>query len=207
MEVTRISKSTPVYLCDPGKARTCDRHNCWAHIDPNRRGTCRYTTDPSQAVCNESGPVRTIAGELQEGDRIQYDPLALVDETKLSELDRVGLAYCRLNCWQWDTMFGPEPPGFYYLPNHQGPGMTKFDLITPIMRELRTHYPESLFSRSWWVFFMGKTEEEWINWYTKAALSQRMDQSNDRDDCRHEERNARPGNSIFRRFLALLKSG
>lgn len=202
-----IPKTIPVYICDPKKNRSCDRSHCWAHRDVTKRGSCRYTTNPIFAIHNDFGPVRVIPGEIQEGDRIHHDPLALVDETTLTENERIGLAYCRLNCWQWDPIFGPKPPGFDYLPNHQGPGMTKHDYIAPIMLELHIHYPDSLFSRSWWIFQMGRTEEEWMDWYIEKGLEQRMNQRNDRDDRRDEERNASPGNSIFRRFLALLKSG
>lgn len=203
----RISRSTPVYLCDPAKNRTCDKHSCWAHRDLCRRGTCRYTTNPKHAAQNEFGPVRAGVGELQNGDRMKHDPLALIDESTLSGANRVGLAYCRLNCWQWDPMFGPDPVGFAYLPNFQGPGKTKHDYIAPIIRELKTHYPESLFSRCWWVYYMGKTEQEWLDWYTSKQLGHRVNQSDDRDDGGDQKGDYAPNYSILRRLLAFFKPG
>ena len=33
-------------------------------------------------------------------------------EKKLNYVDRLGLAYCRLNSWEWDDAVGPKPEGF-----------------------------------------------------------------------------------------------
>lgn len=30
--------------------------------------------------------------------------LETIDESKLSPVERLGLAYCRLNCWIWDEL-------------------------------------------------------------------------------------------------------
>ena len=53
----------------------------------------------------------------------------------LNKIDRLGLAYCRLNCWEWDNIIGPKPEGFDNA------------------------------SRCWWKFILGKTEDEWFRWF------------------------------------------
>ena len=35
-----------------------------------------------------------------------------VNESKLNPEDRLGLAYCRMNCWEWDDYMGNKPEGF-----------------------------------------------------------------------------------------------
>ena len=41
-----------------------------------------------------------------------------VDENVLDRVDRLGLAYCRLNDWKWDEFIGPKPDGFDKLPDY-----------------------------------------------------------------------------------------
>lgn len=200
-----IRSNLTVYLCDPRKADGCSRRNCWAHKIPGQRGTCRYTTNPKHAVINDVGqPVRALPGELKLGDRIKHDPLALVDESKLSKEDRLGLAYCRLNFFQWDELFGPKPDGFEDLPNYNGPGKTKHDYIAPIMRSIDLNYSDMLMSRAWWLFGLGRTEEEWRLWYFYERLK-RTDQSDQRDDRWNHKCDNGPSLSKLRRFLSFFK--
>ena len=39
-----------------------------------------------------------------------------INETELSSVDRLGLAYCRLNRYEWDNILGEKPANFDDLP-------------------------------------------------------------------------------------------
>lgn len=40
-----------------------------------------------------------------------------VVEEDLTHEERLALAWCRLNRWEWDEYIGPKPDGFDDLPN------------------------------------------------------------------------------------------
>lgn len=127
-----------------------------------------------------------IQGEC--GD-VFYDPLDDVDESTLSKVDRLGLAYCRFNRWGWDEIAGPKPEGFDGLPDHDrysaerishpfimfilskllpakyAKRPTKHDFISPIMRGIESEIGEANTSRCWWIYVMKRTEEDWRSWY------------------------------------------
>ena len=105
-----------------------------------------------------------------------------IDESKLGRTDRLCLAYWRLNRYEWDDIVGPKPEGFDVLPDwlpdkaqqkrkklrRRGcslPPMSKSDHVGPPMRTIRSIVGEANLSRCLWVYFRGKTEEEWLQWY------------------------------------------
>lgn len=66
-------------------------------------------------------------------------------DNKLSFQDRMGLAYHRLNNWEWDDIFGEKPEGFDDMPNFAKPRLfgkrkpCKYDYIsaaTAVIREV-----------------------------------------------------------------------
>lgn len=123
--------------------------------------------------------------------------------------DRLGLAYCRLNSWKWDELFGPKPDEFEDLPDYNRPGeakKTKEDYIAPIMRSIEQNCPDMLLSRCWWIFELGKTEEEWFAWYFGKRL-ERTDQSNQRNDRWNRKSEKSPSISKLRRLLSFFKPG
>lgn len=94
------------------------------------------------------------------------------DENGLSMIDRLGLAYCRLNCSEWDDILGPKPEGFDDLPSRspkQGIGrkhqLCKEDFLGAALRGISSIIGEANCSRCWWKFKLGKSEEEWFRWY------------------------------------------
>lgn len=110
-----------------------------------------------------------------------------IDETKLNETDRLGLACCRLNCWQWDEIVGPKPDDFDELPNYLplrykvkrflhrvSKGKlyrTKHDYLMPVLDRLESEIGRDNASRCHWLFVLGKTDEEWRKWYyTEGGL-------------------------------------
>lgn len=96
-----------------------------------------------------------------------------MDETKLSKIDRLGLAYCRLNAGEWDEILGPKPNGFDDLPKYpedpkwlwQKGKLSQADFTWPAMNAIESIIGDANTSRCWWLFQLGKTEEEWFRWY------------------------------------------
>lgn len=95
------------------------------------------------------------------------------DENKLSHTDRLGLAYCRLNGWEWDSIVGEKPEGFDSMPNYDHRKFrrfrkkikTKYEYLTPVMKQIERIIGEPNTSRCWWIFVLGRTEQEWFDWY------------------------------------------
>jgi hypothetical protein len=89
-------------------------------------------------------------------------------------LDRLGLAWCRLNRFEWDDLIGPKPDGFDALPNNPPKRWIPFlkrkpsktDYIAPALDAIESIIGEANTSRYWWTLHMHRTEEEWFRWYT-----------------------------------------
>ena len=95
-----------------------------------------------------------------------------VDESSLNEIDRLGLAYCRLNRCEWDDIL-TKPDGFDEMPEYPAPlwkfwkrnQKSKHDVRIQKMLNIESIIGEANTSRCWWIFALGKTEDEWRNWY------------------------------------------
>lgn len=106
-----------------------------------------------------------------------------VDESKLNAIDRLGLAYCRLGGWQWDDLLGPKPLGFDSLPNYdrrkfrslRKPVPTRYDFIRPKILAIEEIIGRANTSRCWWIFKLGRTEDEWRVWYLSGE-HERLDE-------------------------------
>lgn len=96
-----------------------------------------------------------------------------VEESVLNETDRLGLAWCRLNSYQWDDILGPKPAGFDKMPEYPAPWwkfwkrnqLTKHDFTWTRMQKIERMIGEANISRCWWMFGLGETEESWRDWY------------------------------------------
>lgn len=96
-----------------------------------------------------------------------------IDEAALSRTDRLGLAYCRLNGYQWDDLIGPKPEGFDELPEELAlpqrltskGARCKSDFVRPAILGIESIIGEAATSRCWWKFRLGRSEEEWFAWY------------------------------------------
>lgn len=109
----------------------------------------------------------------------------IVDEATLNRTDRLGLAYCRLNLYEWDNILGPKPSGFDDLPDYLPTRrrrklrrvcsgaypMSKEDYVKPAMTAIRSIIGDANCSRCFWIFRLGKTEEEWLHWYLTKRFS------------------------------------
>lgn len=95
----------------------------------------------------------------------------------LNKIDRLGLAYCRLNCWEWDNIIGPKPEGFDNLPDFDPKKgrlfhktqKSKEDYIGPAMKAIESIIGAANVSRCWWKFVLGKTEDEWFRWFVSLG--------------------------------------
>lgn len=94
--------------------------------------------------------------------------LETIDESKLSPVERLGLAYCRLNCWIWDELAGDKPDGFEQMTNEE-----KHVYIHPKLNRIEQILGSPYTSRCWWVYELGKTEEEWLEWRKSQIVYER----------------------------------
>lgn len=102
----------------------------------------------------------------------------MIDESTLSQTDRLGLAWCRLNKWEWDEILGPKPKDFDHLPKtlpngifvHRSQLKSKIDYTRPAKKAIESVIGEANASRCWHVYELGRTEEEWLRWYLVHEL-------------------------------------
>ena len=100
------------------------------------------------------------------------------DENTLSELDRLGLTYCRLNRLEWDSILGEKPTGFETMPDFPDVGfklikrnyLTKHDFTYPAMLAILSIIGEANASRYWWKFELRRDEKEWFKWYCNEKM-------------------------------------
>lgn len=102
-----------------------------------------------------------------EWDKATQDKFAKWEQTNLTEEERLGLAYCRFNCWQWDDIFCPCPEGFYDLPRFSnGAGvLTREKYIRRPKKQIEEYLGKTKTSMYWWKFELGRSESEWREWY------------------------------------------
>lgn len=100
-----------------------------------------------------------------------------VDVSTLNNVDRLGVAACRLNRWEWDDILGPKPEGFDSLPNFiqkrhfwERKKPSKQDFVTPAYNAIKSIIGEANISRCWWKYFLGRSDEEWFNWYISEYI-------------------------------------
>ena len=85
--------------------------------------------------------------------------------TRFTE-QRLGLAWVRGNKWIWDEeVFGPKPDIYEDLPMFSSGGESKYDYIHPKMEEVSKEISRMITSKYWWLYELGRTEEEWKEWY------------------------------------------
>lgn len=123
-----------------------------------------------------------------------YNPLYDVDESSLSKIDRLGLAWCRLGEWKWDEFIGPKPKGFDDFPRFDAYGLkrikhpiimcvlskifpkkyakktTKEDFIRPAIKKIEAEIGEDNALRCHWVYGMKRTEDEWREWWESEHI-------------------------------------
>ena len=78
-----------------------------------------------------------------------------IDENALSFTDRLGLAWCRLNCGEWDDFLGGKPPQC---------------INRKVMLAIEDIIGTANVSRCWFLFALGKPEKDWLRWYTVSRF-------------------------------------
>lgn len=94
------------------------------------------------------------------------------NELELDRVERLALAYIRLDNYEWDAIVGPKPPGFDRLPTSTKKypliirrKLCKADYVRPAMIAIESIIGKANISRVWWKYGLGRTEEEWFRWY------------------------------------------
>jgi len=92
--------------------------------------------------------------------------MAVIDFSKYT-IDRIGEAYVRMNCWEWDDICGPKPDGYDELTGNEKYKLPAFsDAFDQIKRHL-SHEQRSMY---WWTIALGRTQEAWREWYDETYL-------------------------------------
>lgn len=86
-----------------------------------------------------------------------------IDETTLNFEQRLGLAYCRLNSWQWDDIVGPKPNDFDNIEDSK----VKSDYLNEAIQHIERIIGKNNCSKYWWLFVLNRSEDEWAEWYYK----------------------------------------
>lgn len=117
-------------------------------------------------------------------ERGEEYPVIRLDEKNLSMVDRLGLAYCRLNSFEWDPILGPKPEGFDNMPKYpqkkrsflmrtkNGP-KSKLEMVNPAKQAIEAIIGEANISRCLWKFDLCRTEEDWLRWYITKGHAKR----------------------------------
>lgn len=85
-----------------------------------------------------------------------------IDESELSPVERLGLAWCRLNGFEWDELVGPKPEGFDELPDIPKAIPSKYCFVRRHMESIEQTLGHEYLNLCWWRFELGKSEEEWL---------------------------------------------
>lgn len=101
----------------------------------------------------------------REWDEFQIAEYAAYEKPDMSETDRLGLAYCRLNSWLWDDIVGECPKDFYSLPRYASCEKSRRVYIEQPFKELREKLGAENCSKYWWIYKLGEPEDAWREWY------------------------------------------
>lgn len=107
-----------------------------------------------------------------EWDGLRKAKFLAYEKPEMSYTDRLGLAFCRFNNWLWDDIVGECPKVFYNLPHCSENGRSRDEYIKIPLSEITAKLGEENCSKYWWLYSMGKTENEWREWYFGERLKE-----------------------------------
>ena len=113
-----------------------------------------------------------------------FDWIKEVDESSLTETERLGLAACRLNCYQWDDYIGEKPEAFDEMTIKE-----KYRVIIPEVELIKGKIGEAWCSWCWWRFGMGETYDAWKRWWVSnkvEVLENHEGEREKREDSGHD---------------------
>lgn len=96
------------------------------------------------------------------------------DENVTNENDRLGLAFCRLNSWEWDEYIGEKPDGFDNLPIYDERQVSKYDYVNGPIDAIISIIGDANASWYLWKYEFGKTRSEWLKWYLHHETEQKL---------------------------------
>lgn len=90
------------------------------------------------------------------------DKLTIADLGKYP-VERIGLGFCRMNCFEWDEeLFGPPPEGWDKLNNAE---KYKHPEFRHCVRMIDDILPEKMQSMYWWIIELNSTYKKWEEWW------------------------------------------
>jgi len=95
----------------------------------------------------------------------------LTDLTKYPK-ERLGQAYCRMNCFIWDTeIFGPEPKRWKDMDNKERFRIPTFRKAMDELDKALTKEEQSMY---WWTIELGMRYTEWKTWWNSSRRLTKM---------------------------------
>lgn len=84
---------------------------------------------------------------------------------------RLGLAYCRLNCYEWDDIVGPKPSNWESLPTVSKRSLfgnkkpSKHDYLKGPMQKILRLVGRHTISLCWWRFVLKRNATDFLQWH------------------------------------------
>ena len=96
--------------------------------------------------------------------------LKIPNEDRLPLHLRLGLAWCRLNMYEWDTLVGPRPPDWDNLPTISKKPLfgnrkpSKHDYVREPMQRILFMIGRHTSLLCWWVFVLKRSPTDFLQW-------------------------------------------
>ena len=103
---------------------------------------------------------------------------------RLSPIERLGLAYCRLEGLVWDEAVGPKPKGF-----DEAPDQVKHFIVQRPMEMLEAMLGETYLDRCRWVYDQRKSEKDWVKHQMRCWERGHLTLGHRRNDVTHNRGN------------------
>lgn len=84
---------------------------------------------------------------------------------RLSPMERLGLAYCRLEGLHWDEYIGPKPKGWDNARDDE-----RFAIVQEHLRRIETILGKVYLDRCRWVYDARSSEQSWIEFRQRMYL-------------------------------------
>ena len=86
-----------------------------------------------------------------------------IDDLRKYPVERIGLGFCRMNCFEWDEeLFGPSPEGWDKLNDTERHNHPEFRRYRKVIDDI---LPTKMQNMYWWTIKLKKTYEEWEKWW------------------------------------------
>ena len=90
----------------------------------------------------------------------------MIDLMEKYTMEELASLYAHMNVYEWPTeILGSEP---WYWENARKTNSIKLcecKRFMKLFKKLEKNVPEEFKSHAWWIEILGRTEEEWWNWW------------------------------------------